>query len=197
MAFFLVRLEPDPDGGDKMLDVPIPDYGPYEKGPEAAKAAKDLTAILGYKVQPRRIHQAPDWRARQQDRLARGVLVPLPELWSALDPIKDHFAHLAADRARVAFTENDELGTIDRVTPLNPGRYLTRFYPEVDDDLRRRLIASVDPSGEIRFAFDVTDGASTRPVFLHGRISDKLKTFADLPCWPQRLRSRRPCCGLR
>src|SRR5688572_12546112 len=67
MAFFLVRLEPDPNGGDKMLDVPIPDYGPYEKGPEAAKAAKDLTTLRGYKVQPRRIHQAPDWRARQQD----------------------------------------------------------------------------------------------------------------------------------
>ncbi|WLC11845.1 hypothetical protein [Bradyrhizobium elkanii] len=56
MSFYLVRLEPD--GAGAMKDVPIPDYGPYDKGSEAAKAAKTLTEERGYKVQPRRMAQA-------------------------------------------------------------------------------------------------------------------------------------------
>jgi len=182
MSFFLVKLEPDGEGN--MIDVPIPDYGPYEKGGEAAKAAKDLSTTLGYKVQPRRIHQAPDWRARQKDRLTRGVLPPLPEIWAQLEPVKDHFAHLGSDAARVAFTENDELGTIDRVTLLNPGRYLTRFYEnQVNDDLRRQLIASIDPSGEILYATSIEDITRT---YKEGPSScmDGTKNFSNLPCWP-------------
>src|ERR1700731_488074 len=91
MSFFLVRLEPGLDG--KMVDVPIPDFGPYEKGPEAAKFAKQLSEQLGYKVQPRRSSQAPDWRARQAQRLADGTLTRLPAKWD-IAPITDHFAHL-------------------------------------------------------------------------------------------------------
>ena len=49
MSFFLVRLESGLDG--KMVDVPIPDYGPYEKGPEAAKFAKQLSEQLGHACQ--------------------------------------------------------------------------------------------------------------------------------------------------
>jgi len=169
-----------------MVDVPIPDYGPYEKGSEAAKFAKVLTDQLGRKVQPRRISQAPDWRARQKLRLDDGTLRPLPVKWD-LAPIQDHFAHLPIDdQSKVAFTESEELGIIDRVTALTPGRYLTRFYPEVDDDKRRQLIAAIDPSGEIFYAR--TPDEITK-VYQEGPSScmdakQEHASFWDYPCWP-------------
>ena len=182
MSFYLVRLEPDGNGG--MRDVPLPDHDPYEKGSDAAKAAKQLTDQLGYKVQPRRMAQAPDWRARQQERLASGQLKALPEAWD-LAPIKDHFAHLSArDNSKIAYTESEELGTIDRVTVTTPGRYLTKFYPEVDDDHRRRLIAAVDPAGEILFAFSPEEIVD---IYKNGPSScmDAKHNFSAMdPHWP-------------
>ena len=181
MSFYLVRLEPDGNGG--MRDVPLPDHDPYEKGSDAAKAAKALTDQLGYKVQPRRMAQAPDWRARQQERLASGQLKSLPAAWH-LQPIKDHFAHLSArDISKIAYTESEELGTIDRVTVTTPGRYLTKFYPEVDDATRRRLIAAIDPAGEIFFAFSPEEIVE---IYKNGPQScmDARHTFKMDPHWP-------------
>lgn len=182
MSFYLVRLEPDGNGG--MRDVPLPDHDPYEKGSDAAKAAKSLSDQLGYKVQPRRMAQAPDWRARQQERLASGQLKALPEAWD-LAPINDHFAHLSArDPSKIAYTESEELGTIDRVTVTTPGRYLTKFYPEVDDDHRRRLIAAVDPAGEIFYAFKPEEIAE---IYKNGPKScmDARHNFSGMdPHWP-------------
>ncbi len=180
MSFFLVRLEPDASG--TMVDVPMPGFGPYEKGSEAAQIAKKLTVENGYKVQPRRISQAPDWRGRQRDRLANGQLTSLPAKWD-LPPIEDHFAHLhKGDPTKIAFTESDELGVIDRVTAVTPGRYLTRYYPEVNDADRRRLIASIDPSGEILFA--TTPEEITR-IYKEGPSScmDADHNFTT-PVWP-------------
>jgi hypothetical protein len=126
MSFYLVRLDPD---GEK----PLPDYGPYDLGPEAAKQAKALSEQLGVKVQPRRIRQAPDWKARQLARLQSGELMPLPPEWD-LAPIPDHFAHLSKKNLRlIAFTESEEKGIIDRVTVMKPGVYLARFYPDLAD----------------------------------------------------------------
>ncbi|MEY9247619.1 hypothetical protein [Bradyrhizobium elkanii] len=185
MSFYLVRLEPDGNGA--MKDVPIPDYGPYDKGSEAAKAAKTLTEERGYKVQPRRMAQAPDWRGRQQERLASGALKALPEAWD-LEPIKDHFAHLCPrDPSKIAFTESDEHGTIDRTTSLNPGRYITRFYEadgKIPDAHRRKLIAAIDPNGEIFFAFSPEEIVR---VYKEGPGScmDGKHTFEGMdPHWP-------------
>ncbi|WFU52228.1 hypothetical protein QA639_21205 [Bradyrhizobium pachyrhizi] len=185
MSFYLVRLEPDGNGG--MRDVPIPDFGPYDKGSEAAKFAKTLTEQRGYKVQPRRMAQAPDWRARQQERLASGALKALPAAWD-LEPIKDHFAHLCPrDSSKIAFTEGDEHGTIDRTTSLNPGRYITRFYEaegKIPDDHRRKLIAAIDPNGEIFYAFspeEIVHVYKTGP----GSCMDGKHTFEGMdPHWP-------------
>lgn len=182
MSFYLVFLEPDAQGN--LVDVPISDYGPYEKGSEAASEAKKLTSIYGRKVQPRRIAQAGDWRPRWVEKMAKGQLTPLPKKWD-LAPIKDHFAHLDdRDPTKIAFIENDELGAIDRVTAVTPGRYLTRFYPEVTDDHRRKLIAAIDPSGEIMFA---TTPEEIVEVYMHGPEScmdGGHSYFKEFPCWP-------------
>jgi hypothetical protein len=187
MSFYLVRLEPDPSEPGKCFDVPIPDHGPFDKGSDAARVAKLLTDQFGFKVQPRRMSQAADWRERQAKRLADGTLTPLPKKWD-LPPIKDHFAHLdeAKHQGMVCFTENDQLGIIDRVTVLTPGRYISRFYEtdgKMDDDKRRKLIAAIDPTGELLFAWKPEE---IERVYKEGPSScmDGTHNFPGVPCWP-------------
>jgi hypothetical protein len=147
--YYLVRLDPQ---GDGFVENAIPDFGPFEEGSEAAKVAKILREKLGVKVQPRRIRQAPDWRARQAERLANGTLKPLPAKWD-LEPIKDHFAHLSDEKpGMIGFIESDEMGIIDRPTYVTPGRYLARYYPQMNENDRKKYIAIIDPTGEVYFA---------------------------------------------
>lgn len=186
MSFFLVQVDRDNDGN--LIDVPISDYGPYDKGSEAAKYAKYLTEATGKKVQPRRISQAADWRSRQKQRLEDGTLTPLPKKWD-LAPIGDHFAHLDERfPGKICFTESDQFGVIDRLTVLSPGRYISRFYETGDQKMadaeRRRLIALIDPSGEVLFAR--TPEEITR-VYKEGPSScmdGSHAVFKDLPVWP-------------
>jgi hypothetical protein len=124
--FYLVRLDPD---GEK----PLHEYGTFENGPDAAKQAKTLAEQFGVKVQPRRIRQAPDWKARQRRRLESGELKPLPPEWD-LKPIEDHFAHLSPKSNRlIAYTENEQKGILDKATQVRPAAYLKRYYPDLSD----------------------------------------------------------------
>ncbi|TYO68555.1 hypothetical protein FXV83_00295 [Bradyrhizobium hipponense] len=102
-------------------------------------------------------------------------------------PIKDHFAHLDPDQhpGMICFTENDQLGIIDRVTALTPGRYITRFYEteeKMADDQRRKLIAAIDPSGELQFAWTPEE---IERVYKEGPSScmDGTHHF-NTPVWP-------------
>ncbi|WP_029081191.1 hypothetical protein [Bradyrhizobium sp. th.b2] len=183
--FYLVRLDRDAD--NNLVETPLPDYGTFEKGADAAKASKTAAATTGAKVQCRRIAQAGDWRAAMQKRMESGELTPLPSKWT-LDPIKDHFAHLRAnDSSKIAFIESEEHGIIQKLTALTPGRYITRFYEledqKMDDAKRRALIAAVDPSGEIFFA--KTPDEITY-VYKNGPSScmDGDHNFSHLPVWP-------------
>ncbi len=166
MSFYLVRLEPDPNQPGVCTDVPLPEYGPYEKGSEAAKEAKRVGDYLGVRVQPRRMSQAGDWRERHRKRLAdgieRGILKALPAKWN-LPPIADHFAHiqLVGAPTMITFVATEEDAILDKFTSITPGRYISRYYDigdsKIPDDQRRKLIAAIDPSGEIHFAFSPAD----------------------------------------
>ncbi|SDK44431.1 hypothetical protein [Bradyrhizobium ottawaense] len=180
--FYLVRL--DRDGSGELIETPLPDYGTFEKGADAAKASKVAATVLnGAKVQCRRIAQAGDWRAAMLKRFETGELTPLPAKWD-LEPIADHFAHVSKiDASTIGFIDSEENGIINKATSITPGRYLTRFYPNVDDNKRRHLIAAIDPSGEIFFASEPDDIAY---VYENGPEScmDGKHSFDDLPCWP-------------
>jgi hypothetical protein len=183
--FYLVRLDRDADGN--LVETPLPDFGTFDKGADAAKASKSAAVTLGgAKVQCRRIAQAGDWRGAMQKKLESGELAPLPACWD-LVPISDHFAHLwANDPSKIAFIESEEHGIIQKLTNLTPGRYITRFYEtagKMDDDRRRKLIATIDPSGEIYFA---TTPDEIEYVYQNGPEScmDGDHDFGDLPCWP-------------
>jgi hypothetical protein len=179
--FYLVRLDRNGDG--KLVETPLPDYGTFDKGADAAKASKAAATTTGAKVQCRRIAQAGDWRGAMLLRFESGELCPLPPKWD-LDPIKDHFAHLAKiDTTKIGYIDSEEHGIIYKVTVLTPGRYISRFYPQVDDDQRRHLIAAIDPSGEIYYA---TTPEEMEEVYRNGPEScmDGRKDFDNLPCWP-------------
>jgi hypothetical protein len=183
--FYLVRLDRDADGN--LVETPLPDAGTFDKGADAAKASKTVAAQSGLKVQCRRKAQAGDWRPLMQKRLESGELTLLPTKWN-LDPIKDHFAHLATiDNSKIGFIENDDNGIIQKITVLTPGRYISRFYESDDrkmvDANRRKLIAAIDPSGEVFFA---TTPEEIEHVYKTGPDScmDGKHEFDDLSCWP-------------
>ncbi|TYO65451.1 hypothetical protein FXV83_16075 [Bradyrhizobium hipponense] len=181
--FYLVRLDRDENGN--LVETPLPDYGTFPKGADAAKASKTAATATGAKVQCRRIAQAGDWRAAMLKRFEDGQLLPLPPKWD-LEPIKDHFAHLATiDNSLIGFIESEENGIINKPTVLTPGRYLTRFYPDIDDNRRRHLIAAIDPSGEVYFA---TSEEDIEWIYRDGPEScmsgKHAADFEDLPAWP-------------
>ncbi|MGX9944942.1 hypothetical protein ACTG4Q_20990 [Bradyrhizobium denitrificans] len=181
--FYLVRLDRDGDGN--LVEMPLPDYGTFDKGADAAKASKVAAAATGAKVQCRRIAQAGDWRAAMLKRLEGGELSPLPAEWD-VEPIKDHFAHLAhIDNNLIGYIDSEEHGIIFKVTVLTAGRYISRFYPQIDDDKRRHLIAAIDPSGEIYFARTPEE---IEDIYRNGPEScmdaRKASNFKALPVWP-------------
>lgn len=179
--FYLIRLKRDASG--ELIQEPIPEAGTFEKGSDAGREAKVWEARLGVKVQCRRKSQAPDWRAREKQRIEAGHYRPLPDGWT-LQPIADHFAHIApSDHTKIEFTESEDLAIIDRRTILSPGRYISRFYPEIDDNTRRKLIASIDPNSDLYFAYTREEIAM---VYKTGPSScmDGSHNFRHLPCMP-------------
>ena len=103
-----------------------------------------------------RPYKDPEWRAREEARLARGEYTPLP--WSELTPVPDHYAHVSVDNgAMVAFTPNEEKGMIDVQTRMKPGRYLTKFYPHLSSDTVRAMALALDKAVCVRFATTADD----------------------------------------
>jgi hypothetical protein len=186
--FYLVRLDRDADSN--LVETPLPDYGTFDKGADAAKASKAAAAQTGAKVQCRRIAQAGDWRAAIQKRLESGELTRLPSKWD-LEPIADHFAHLwANDPSKIAYIESEDHGIIQKLTATTPGRYITAYYEggvqgstDITDAKRRTLIAAIDPSGEVYYARTPEE---IEYVYKNGPDScmDGDHQFKGLPMWP-------------
>lgn len=134
--FYLVELV---DGGERPYSTVR-----YADGKEAAAEAKRLSKDLGRKIQVRRIIDTPiDWKAREQMRFDMGLYDPMPAGWDLI-PIKDHFLHIAkGDKGMVAYTKDDQDGNLDRQARTTPGRYLERFYPDLNEQQRARFIAVI------------------------------------------------------
>jgi hypothetical protein len=89
-----------------------------------------------------------DWKQRESDKFTSGEYA-FPTWALDLAPIQDHFAHASlAHPGLIAYTPSAEYGQRDRHTAIAPGRYLTKFYPELSgDDVREyaeRQIAATD-----------------------------------------------------
>jgi len=146
MSFYLVQIN------DDGTETPVSKYGPFKTGPMAARWAKKLERETGKKVLGRRMKHAPDWRARQQQRLDSGELKPLPATWD-LPPIDGHFLHLAADdEEMVSFFAKAEHAVLDKATVMTPTQYLARFYRQIGQEEMMRYARMVDHGNEVFFA---------------------------------------------
>lgn len=190
MAFTLVALTPEGE-------VPLEDYRfDDDRGSDAARVAKEMSQWYGHKVQPRRLKDLADWRERERKRIAEGFYrqcasgaAPLPD-WSdrGAGPIADHFALLWNNphgSPQVSFYECDEHGLFDRRTTINVGRYVARYFGHLDENVRKRLIAEVDPPAEVLFA---TTRAEILKVYREGPDScmsmGRRAEWEGLPCHP-------------
>lgn len=92
------------------------------------------------------------WRAREHYLLKNKLKTPPP--WSIkLPPVPDHFAHLSEkEPGMVSFTPDDEKGKAGRHTRMKPGRYLTKFYPDLAPELVEKWQARVANIGQIQWA---------------------------------------------
>jgi hypothetical protein len=109
-------------------------------GKEAALRADQLTLSTQTKHQPRPAKSASDWRERERKRFESREYTPLPwvhNYWfeNALregGKIFDHFPHVSVEEpGKIAFTESEEKGNLDRQTRMKPGRYLQQYFRDV------------------------------------------------------------------
>lgn len=115
--------------------ISLSHLGVFPDGKMAASAAQSMLLFSpDKKYQPRPIAVAKDWRK------AHSNLPPLP--WGdALKPIRDHFARVSSkDSSMVAYFASENSGKLDRLTNVHVNRYLVDFYPDLDVDVRRRLV---------------------------------------------------------
>jgi hypothetical protein len=126
------------------------------------------------------------WELREQLRFATNRYQPVP--WSDdLAPIPAHYLHLSTDKAGfVAFTPNGAKGAADLQTVMKPGRYLTRFYPDLPAHRIRDIQSAVHRATELKFA--VTPDA-IEDVYTRGPTSCMSSDASEYesPCHPVRV----------
>jgi hypothetical protein len=93
----------------------------------------------GKKVQIKRMQVAADteWHQREIAKFKTGTYKPLPKLWTeqkwfTSNPETEfHFAHIATDGERVAYTPDAKFGVEDKRLVLTPSRYLAKYFSKV------------------------------------------------------------------
>ncbi len=134
-----------------VLDVRMSEF---KTGQDCAIYAGELNAVYVNDKSPVRARVIPikaeieiDWRQRERHKLAIGDYKPLPwfdQIWFVDHPIhRDHIAHMSIEKpGKIAYTQTPEKGISDTQTPINPGRYLTKFYSDVLSESAIRTYAT-------------------------------------------------------
>lgn len=183
-GFYLVKVVPGAKEGDPAVEAPMPGFSTFDDGPTAAKMAKELTKLHGFKVQPRRIAQAPDWRARERERFASNFYKgkTMPKGWT-LPEVADHFP--IVENGQIKFFESDANGILDRRTGMNPGRYIERFHKgAIGQEDAKKLIALIDLEGVL---FLATTREEVKQVYEAGPqscMSGNRPEWKGFPCRP-------------
>jgi hypothetical protein len=126
------------------------------------------------------------WRQREEARFLTGAYAPLP--WAdKLPPIPDHYAHLStANAGLIAFTDTPEKAAADIQTPIKPGRYLARFYPNLAPHEVRDLQELMPRAAMLHFAVTADDIERIYVTGPQSCMSHELPHF-DGPCHPVRV----------
>lgn len=126
------------------------------------------------------------WRRREQIRFIIEHYERVP--WAdELAAIPDHYAHLSTDKpGLIAYTQDAAKGAADIQTQIRPGRYLSRFYPQLADADVRRLVNGVARPAELVFAHTADE---IEKVYLEGPTScmSRAASEYDSPCHPVRV----------
>jgi len=138
-----------------------------------------------------------DWRTREMNRLRNGIYTPLPRSitdsawWVGSVPARDHFAHMASDEERVAYTQSPEKGTDDKQTIIPVTKYLAKYFGDVLQPHEIAKIADVALGNNLRLVIK-DDRESFRFAYYGQRVYNEsssavscmAKHFEDLPCHP-------------
>jgi hypothetical protein len=126
------------------------------------------------------------WRLREEARFLTGAYASVP--WAGkLPPIPDHYAHLSTAKAGlIAFTDTPEKAAADIQTPIKPGRYLARFYPNLASHEVRDLQESMPRAAKLRFAITADDIERIYVTGPQSCMSHEAAQF-DGPCHPVRV----------
>lgn len=87
-----------------------------------------------------------EWEYRERRRLSNGEYMQIPwviedwwqtEYFKAGSTINKHYSHISkTDKNLLAYTESEEKGQRDIQTQIRPGRYLTKFFPDLPQDVK-------------------------------------------------------------
>lgn len=94
----------------------------------------------------------PEWEY-QAGRHITSERWEVPE-WP-VEPIFIHYAHIIRDETGaklVRFVASEDHGKRGRLSTIKPGRYLTKFYPELDGETVKTMVSDLDKETPVHFA---------------------------------------------
>jgi len=107
------------------------------------------------------------WHAREKAKFESGEYKPLPKEWTESDwwnkesATEFHFAHVATDGERVAYTPDNEFGAQDRRYVLAPSRYLAKFFTKHLTSDRIAVLANLFTTGQYKLEIGMTEADFT------------------------------------
>jgi hypothetical protein len=138
-----------------------------------------------------------DWRMREAGRLRNGIYTPLPRSitesawWQGSKPAREHFAHMASDGERIAYTQSPEKGMDDKQNVLSITKYLAKYFGDVLKPHEIAKIADVALGNNLRLVIK-NDRESFRFAYIGQEVANESSSFrscmrlsfSELPCHP-------------
>lgn len=130
----------------------------FETGAAAAEKVKELTRIFpSMRLQPRRISENVDWRARERAKFESSEYAPLPDYFAPLEINPDHFLHVSKDKPELlAYTKNESKGRANIQSRITLAGYLDTYHAGISRTIRAMVkeahaATTLEPDG-LKFA---------------------------------------------
>lgn len=130
------------------------------------------------------LNNLPDWFEREKARFDAGEYQPVP--WPEnLTQYPGHFLHLSETTpGNVAFTQSSAHGERDRQTTIKPGKYLTKYFPDLPPPEVARLAGLISATTKSSELFIARTREEIAHVYKNGPNSCMSERFRSLECHP-------------